>query len=901
MKPAHILLFSALLAPVFSFGQITIENINPTFDNTTFDLGPAGHSVSGKALCVAASSDGDHVYLGGHSGVWMSYDGGLNWQHSERPQPGAAGCDAVAGGLPVPNVYDLLVSPNNKNLVLAATGRDIHQTSECGVYRSTDGAKTWALAHKFIRNGQVGNVGCLAVAPDNPATIFAAGQFAVAKSTDNGLTWSESVPQPGTTVNYVASGPQQGAVKRVYAVGTGVWYSQDGGTTWQRDPTTLSLGFPTDAVGLASRALAIHPNNPRIIYLALNQGDDNLLSVWRGDFSNFNATGSAVWVKLPTVKKDYDGTTASGGNYVMAHQAPNGQFFLIASDRRTAHISIGEPSTQDSWKRIDGGNAHVDPHGIALTPDFQYYNTNPAPNAFGRMFMVNDGGVVRSTDGGKNWVRGKGLGTLGIVNVAILPKPNGKPGICIGMGDNSGYFSGNGGDSWRTQDYRGGDNDCTFSDPRQPSRLIVFAPRSGPGIFTGKSNKRRDVYLYAKNGGIPNGAVGTGDKKVILGPPALPGQDSATWNTVSNFCNAGYRPLILTLASESPRPDGDFITIRQTPAAAKLLRTTAMSQISSHQDWVTNATSENEGAKVFQQGPNLPDIQVNVVQASGGHNSPVYYVSDGFNQKRLWKWSAGMAAWSPIVPVAAGAVGPSSAQRFFADPYRPNLLYVLGTDHVYRTDNGGSTWAIDTDLERALTDNGSTTVNVSADPSPGAALLRDVIFDPVLPEYRFAVGPVGVFYTSNGINWKPLLQSCAMPLRPNNAYYDRETNPCIRALYVATSNNGLLKITGLPPDSPYPFGSLLSAEGKVSLLRVHELGTKYGPPGDQIDTEAVIHLDSAPGKAFGFKLRDDKNGPESKGMLDLLRDSFARGSRVRIDYTRTGCDNGTILRVMAVD
>ena len=906
MKTVYFLFITILLAsPFFSVGQITIEDVSPTFDNTTFDIGPGGQSVSGKALCVAASADGTKVYLGGHSGVWRSNNSGLSWEHSERPQPGSGGCDAVSGGLLVPNVYDLLVSPANKNVVLAATGKDIHRVSKSGVYRSADGAKTWTLVHQFIRNpgpnAQIGDVGCLAVAPDDPALMFAAGQFSVGKSIDGGLTWTESIPQPNATVRFVVCGPQQGAVKRVYAVGSGVWYSQDGGLSWQRDPVTLTLSFPTDAVGLASRAVAIHPTNPRILYIAINEGEDNLVSIWRGDFSNFNANGSAVWTKLPTVPTGYGGTTASGGNYVQAHVAPNGQFYLIASDRRTVHLSVGEPSSTNSWKRIDGGNAHVDPHGIALTANFQYFDSAPKPNNFGRIYMVNDGGVVISSDGGKNWIRGKGLSTLGIVNVAILPNSSGAPGICIGMGDNSGFFTGNGGKTWRTQEYRGGDNDCTFSDPRQPSRLIVFAPRSGPGIFTGKANKRRDVSLYVNNGGIPNGAVGTGHKKTILGPPALPGKDSATWNTVSSFFTWGYRPLILTLDSESPRPDGDFITIRQTPDFAKLLRTTSMSQISSHQDWVTNATTEGAGTKVFQQGPNLPNNLVNVVQASGGHEAPVFYVSDAQNQKRLWKWRSGMAAWTEIVPVAVGATGPRSVQQFFVDPYRPNILYVLDTDHVYRSNNGGTTWSVDTELELELTDNGSTSVNVSADPNPGRALLRDMIFDPVLQGYRFAIGPVGVFYTSDGATWKPLLQACAMLVRPNNAYYDRESNPCIRALYVTTSNAGLLKITGLPPDTPYPFGSLLSTEGKVNLLRVHELGSKYGPSSDQIDVEAVIQLDTEPGKAFGFQLRNGKNGPESKGMLDLLRDSFAKGRRVRIDYKRTGCENGTILRVMQVE
>lgn len=76
----------------------------------------------------------------------------------------------------------------------------------------------------------------------------------------------------------------------------------------------------------------------------------------------------------------------------------------------------------------------------------------------------------------------------------------------------------------------------------------------------------------------------------------------------------------------------------------------------------------------------------------------------------------------------------------------------------------------------------------------------------------------------------------------------------------------------------------VNASGKVTLLRVHDLGTGYGPPSDFIDVEAVLWLDSQPGKAFGFQLRNDQFLPARQGMLDLLRDAFANNWNVSIDY-----------------
>ena len=87
------------------------------------------------------------------------------------------------------------------------------------------------------------------------------------------------------------------------------------------------------------------------------------------------------------------------------------------------------------------------------------------------------------------------------------------------------------------------------------------------------------------------------------------------------------------------------------------------------------------------------------------------------------------------------------------------------------------------------------------------------------------------------------------------------------------------------------------ASGKLTLLRVHDAGTKYGPPSDQIDVEVVIHLNSQPGKAFGFQLRDDGNRPAHQGMLDLLRDAFNNDWTVTVDYDiEPGKKNGVIIR-----
>jgi len=94
--------------------------------------------------------------------------------------------------------------------------------------------------------------------------------------------------------------------------------------------------------------------------------------------------------------------------------------------------------------------------------------------------------------------------------------------------------------------------------------------------------------------------------------------------------------------------------------------------------------------------------------------------------------------------------------------------------------------------------------------------------------------------------------------------------------------------------------ALLQQQGKVTFLRVHDVGTRFGPPGDQIDVEVVFQLDTQPGKSFGFQVRNDSNRAARQGMLDLLRDAFNHGWTVVADYNiddPVNLNNGVAIRV----
>lgn len=279
----------------------------------------------------------------------------------------------------------------------------------------------------------------------------------------------------------------------------------------------------------------------------------------------------------------------------------------------------------------------------------------------------------------------------------------------------------------------------------------------------------------------------------------------------------GYRPVVQTLASESPLSDGDFIVVRQKPSGARvLLRTTKISQITDNADWDTAAKEDGPGTKVFQQGPDfLAEMNTahfvnagnpaNVVQSSGGHQDPWFFVGDPTGSQGLWRWKKGFTTWQRIVGPSLTA---QTASRFFVDPYFPRI-YIIDGNSVKHSEDGGSTWQQDVNLQNAVTENGTFTLSPGARSNANNSVpvgIEDIIFDRFERTTRFAVGNAGVFLTVDGVNWSRLLSSTSRPGTPVSAYFDRISADPIsnpgRALYVGTDGQSMIRLYPIPPQAP---------------------------------------------------------------------------------------------------
>ena len=701
--------------------------------------------------------------------------------------------------------------------VVAITQNDRIKDSR-GIWRSTDGGSNWGKAHQFPPGETAGQ---LEWALGSDHLVFAAGGSSLAISKNGGVTWSDALPWgsgPAKRVNHIAvwqNAPADPQPAVIYALGNSTMFlSFDGGTTWMADRGTLpaNVGGAVSSVANSNtpKMFVISPRFPLEVYVAGNgSGAPTPATVHRGDYSSFPfGAQTSTWEDLPlpdylTDISQNNNQQDSGNVFLLTTQKGRGDLLFLGGQRRTMFVGPLFPDSGSDWHALDG-TVHRDLHGLALSPDFDA-SLRDGDYALhsGTVWLLTDGGIYRSTDGGQHFKQSENARTLSCINIAGVSREEKGPALSLNTGDNDGFYTLNGGDHWTYQQYGGGDNDCSYADPQRERSMLVLTPRWNLAGNTndGTRNSQTVTVYTAAAGQLPSAATSGASSRHITGPPLLPPSVpfKALWNASSGFCSRGSRPVVLGLPEEEAPEQGDYIFVLDPTNQPVLVRTQNILDISSRDEWVTTATGPGQGANVFLQGPPLPRANLGVVQASGGHDTPVFFVGgDG----TLWSWTEGQASWLQLVPGG----GASGATRFFVDPFRPNLVYLLDTDHVKRSNDGGRNWVVDQELERQLTWNGQNAIS-SNDQSSGIGdffdlVLTDMQFDPADPLVRFAVGEGGAFGTADGARWIRLLHSGALCGRPANCYYDQVTDPFDPALYVSFAGRSVVKVTDLWSDVP---------------------------------------------------------------------------------------------------
>src|SRR5712692_904675 len=239
-------------------------------------VGPEGNRIS----AVAGVPGDPLVYYAGSAsgGIAKTTDGGVHWQQIFDDQP-------------VQSIGSLAVAPSDPNIVWAGTGEAwirSHISIGDGIYKSTDAGKTWT----HVGLEKTGRIGRIVVHPGNPDVVYVAAlghsygpqqERGIYRTTDGGKTWERVLfVDENTGASDVVMDPNNPRIlfaamwqlvihtwgRESGGPGSGIYVSKDGGTTWKK---LTGNGLPAKPFGKVG--LAIAPSNSSRIYALIETGD----------------------------------------------------------------------------------------------------------------------------------------------------------------------------------------------------------------------------------------------------------------------------------------------------------------------------------------------------------------------------------------------------------------------------------------------------------------------------------------------------------------------------------------------------------------------------------------------------------------------------------------------------
>ncbi len=407
----------ATFKPVFdkqavqSIGAITIDPKNP------------------KVIWVGTGESWTRNSVSIGDGIYKSVDGGDNWTNL-----GLKDSERIA---------KILVDPTSTDTVyVCSPGKLWSDSDERGVYKTTDGGKTWTKALK----GANASTGCSMMSMDrqNPKTIYAG-------------MWD--FRRKGWTFRSGGDGPTAPS-------GSGLFKSTDGGATWTELDQNSAKGLPSKPWGRI--AVSVAPSKPNVVY-AFIEAEAPKNGLYRSDDSGqtwtaLDRSANMIWRPFYFANLIVD---PKDENKIYKPDGP-----LIVST--------------DGGKSFSGitGGAHGDFHDVWINPN----NTD-------HLITGDDGGVWYSYDSGNRWWKAENLPISQFYHVSLdmdLPYH-----VYGGLQDNSSWV----GDSQypggitnsRWENMYGGDGFWMFADPSDPN--YIYAEYQGGEIsrINRKTHESRNI------------------------------------------------------------------------------------------------------------------------------------------------------------------------------------------------------------------------------------------------------------------------------------------------------------------------------------------------------------------------------------------------------------------------
>lgn len=681
-------------------------------------IGPT--NISGRCTDVEAVSPRGSQYViwvgSASGGVWKSVNEGTTFE-------------PVFDKMPTASIGDIAIDPGNSDVVWVGTGEaNIFRSSNsgCGVFKTTDGGKTWEL--KGLENTLT--IARIRVDPSNTDIVYVAAtghewtpneDRGLFKTTDGGKTWNKVLyVDQNTGVSDVVLDPRN--PQTVYATtwermrlkwndprtyettrNCGVWKSTDGGQTW----TQINSGLPAPQHrGRIGIDLCL--SKPDVLYILLDNYEI-ASKAQPGELDSYGRQRKDV-IRGATIYRSDDaggswkqvsGLTDQTKAYMERHSSTYGWVFgqirVDPNDENTIY-SLGIQLHQST----DGGatfrslrGPHADHHGLWIDPANSNYILN-----------VQDGGLTISYDRGETWKYP--IEELPLAQFYNIAYDFSEPFRVFGS----------------IQDHHSFYGTVNLSAGRNRVRPVEFTNILGSEGTTHAIDPRDNNTVYASTfyGALARAEVDkypSGRKQVL--PPTYPEEPRLRGQWVAPTLISPHNPDIIyhgmqyvmmsndkgntwqfisgDLTYNDPAKSGDINyqtiqTIDESPLRAGLI----YAGTDDGRIWRTK-----DGGKAWSEirSGKVPQRWVSRIVASRYELGTVYMTQTGRRdddfQVYIWRSTDFGDTWEDIsgnIPV-----GPVNVIR--EDPVKKNLLYV-GTDaSVYVSTDGGGKWEVLGDLPYA--------------------------------------------------------------------------------------------------------------------------------------------------------------------------------------------------------
>jgi len=663
-------------------------------------LGPSLQSSRIEAIAVPSGSR-NTIYVAPASGnLWKTTNNGLTWQPIFDDESAFA-------------IGDVAVAKSNPNIVWVGTGEAQPRHSGyayagTGVFKSTDAGRTWSN----MGLADTHHIGKVLIDEANPDVVYVAAmghqwtpnrERGVFKTTDGGRTWTTSLfLDDNTGAIDLAMDPSNPNV--LYASmwqietgpASGLYRSTDAGRTWTR----LGRGLPTGLIGRSN--IAIAPSRPETVYVYLDNRAPAAGQTGRpfigGEVYRSDDRGE-TWRKANT-EDIYPVFGVFGWKFCDIRVSPDnpdevyifGNRAFRSTDGGRTYARLGE-----SIRRLrdsQGLVMHLDHHEFWIDPD--------DPN---RLLLGNDGGVFQSWDRGRTWLH---LNTMPIGQFYSVSVDMAEPyNIYGGTQDNAALYgpstftvddSRNENDPWKhvyLDQWTGGDSYVTLVDPAD-ARYIYYSHQNGdlrrmdtagPSIQTGSPASQR-IAPRAPGGEAP---WRIGWYMPYLVSTFDPGTLYAGTNKVVKSTNRGVAwTAISPDLSEQPGGERAVVPYGSITMIAQSTRQRGLLYAGTEGGRVH--LTRDEGATWTDVSRGLPKKWVSRVITSQYDTGTAYVSMTGYREDDtrayLFRSTDFGGTWTSL----SAGLPAESINVVREDPRNPDVLYV-GTDGgVYASLDRGATW-----------------------------------------------------------------------------------------------------------------------------------------------------------------------------------------------------------------